>query len=90
MNAHDGNNAFLRTGMRRIFPPWEFRHLEAFGRARIIGGSALAVLGVVTLLGGHFTGEAFAWGGAMLLLAALGLAAGIWQLSIARSAPPRI
>ncbi len=89
MTAHDDKNAFLRTGMRRIFPPWEFRHLQFWASARIVAGSGVAVLGVVTLFSGHFTAEAFAWGELFLLGAAITLAAGIWELSIGRSAPPR-
>jgi hypothetical protein len=60
-----------------------------FGSARIVAGSGVAVPGVVTLFGGHFTAEALAWGKTMLLGAAMTLPAGIWELSIARSAPPR-
>ena len=89
MNAHDDNDASLRTGMRRIFPAWEFRNLKFWASARVVAGSGVAVLGVVTLFGGHFTAEAFAWGELFLLGAAITLAAGIWELSIARSAPPR-
>ncbi len=75
----------LRTGMRRILPPWEFRHLRVWAGARIAGGSVLAVLGVVTLIGGSFAPEAIAWAAAMLVLGALALAGGYWELTIARS-----
>jgi hypothetical protein len=88
MNAHN-DNADLRTGMRRIFPPWEYRHLRAWAGARIAGGTVLTGLGVVTLVGGSFSPEAIGWAAVMLVLAALAFAGGGWQLAIARSAPPR-
>jgi hypothetical protein len=60
-------------------------------RACILGGALLGRLGVaLRLFGGSFSAEAAAWGAAMILLAALALAGGIGELSIARSAPPRI
>jgi hypothetical protein len=87
MNPQNDNTAALRTGMRRIFPPWEFRHLRAWAGARIVGGAVLAGLGAVTLVGGSFTTKAIGWAAFFLVLAALAFAAGYWQLAIARSAP---
>ena len=52
MNAQNDNTASARTGMRRIFPPWEYRHLRAWAGARIAVGTGLAFLGVVTLVEG--------------------------------------
>jgi hypothetical protein len=88
MNAPNGNAA-LRTGMRRIFPSWEYRHLRTWAGARIAGGTVLTGLGVVTLVGGSFSPKAIGWAGVMLVLAALAFAGGYWQLAIARSAPPQ-
>ena len=31
-----------RTGAHRLINPWEYRHLRAFGAARIFGGTAAA------------------------------------------------
>lgn len=89
MNAENDNTAPLRTGMRRIFPPWEFRHLRAWAAARIAAGTGLVGLGVVTLVGGSFTAVAIGWAAVWLVGAALALAGGYWELTIARSAPPR-
>jgi hypothetical protein len=38
MNANSDNTTPSRTGMRRVFPPWEYRHLRAWAAARIGGG----------------------------------------------------
>ena len=66
--------------MRRIFPAWEFRNLKPWASARVVAGSGVAVLGVVTLFGGHFTAEAFAWGGAFCWVRLWRFAAGVWEL----------
>ena len=60
MNAHDDNTAPARSGMRRIIPRFEFRHLRAMAHVRIAVGAVLVGLGVVTLVGGSFTTEAIA------------------------------
>ena len=89
MNAQNDNTDPSRTGMRRIFPPWEYRHLRAWAGARIVGGTVSAGLGVVTLVGGSFSAKAIGWAAVFLIIAALALAGGYWELTIARSAPPR-
>jgi hypothetical protein len=88
MNAQD-DTAALRTGMRRIFPPWEYRHLRAWAGARIAGGTVLTGLGAVTLVGGSYSPEAIGWAAVMVGLGAVAFAGGYWQLTIARSAPTR-
>lgn len=89
MNAQNDNTGPLRTGMRRIFPPWEYHHLRAWAGARLAGGTVLVSLAAVTLIGGTFSRTAIEWAAGMLVLAALALAGGYWELTIARSAPPR-
>jgi hypothetical protein len=99
MNAHDDNTAPKglrgwwasppRSGMRRMIPPFEFRHLHAMARVRIAVGSVVAGLGVITLVGGSFTAPALAWAAFFLVLAALQFSVGYWYLAIIRSAPPR-
>ena len=78
-----------RSGMQRLIAPWEYRHLRAFARVRIAAGIVLVGLGAVTLVGGSFTTEAMGWTAFWLVLAALSFAGGYWELTIARSAPPR-
>src|ERR1017187_2944671 len=57
-----------RSGMQRIIPPWEYRHLRGWAGVRITAGIVLAGLGAVTLIGGSFSPKAAGW--AMLFLAA--------------------
>jgi len=89
MNAPNDNTAPSRTGMRRIIPRFEFRHLRGIARLRIAAGTVLAGLGVVTLVGGAFTPKAIAWAAFFLALAALQFSVGYWYLAIVRSASPR-
>ena len=84
MNAPNDNTTPSRTGMRRVFPPWEYRHLRAWAGARIAGGLVLAGLGALMLASGSSGGAAF-----RPVLAALAFAGGCWELTIARSAPAR-
>ena len=84
MNAPHDNTTPARTGMRRLIPPWEYRHLRGFGVTRTAGGSFLAVAGVVCLSYG-----AYGWAAPFLVLAALNLAGGCWYTTIARSAYAR-
>jgi hypothetical protein len=88
MNTENDNNAYLRAGLRRVIPPWEFCHLRVWAGARMAGGSVLAVLGFVTLGFGGNDGKTYAWAAAFLALAALAFAAGCWEMTIARSAAP--
>jgi hypothetical protein len=89
MNAQSDNALQLRTGMRRIIPPWEFRHLRAWAGARIAGGIVLVVIAVLTLAFGGSDSRTYGWAAAALVLAALALAGGYWEMTIARSASPR-
>jgi hypothetical protein len=73
-----------RTGMRRLIVPYEYRHLRFFGTARIAGGSAAAVAGVICLAYG-----VYGWAAFFLVLGALNLVGGSWYLSVARSASAR-
>ena len=81
MNAPNGNTTPPRTGMRRLIPRFEFRHLRGFGVARVAGGSVQAAAGLVCLSYG-----AYGWAAFFLLLGALNLAGGYWYLALARSA----
>jgi hypothetical protein len=78
-----------RSGMQRIIWPFEYRHLRAFGRARIIAGIVLAGLGAVTLIGGSFTAMAVGFAALFLAAGAVSFSVGYWLLTIARSAPAR-
>ena len=78
-----------RSGMQRLIPPWEYRHLRAWAGARIAGGTVLAGLGVVTLSFGGNDSKTYGWTAFWLVLAALAFAAGYWEMTIARSVLPR-
>lgn len=69
-----------RSGLRLLINPWEYRHLQAFGIARIAGGIVAAVPGLICL-----SYDVYGWAAFFLILAALNLAGGSWFLSIARS-----
>jgi hypothetical protein len=89
MNAQDDNIAPPRTGMRRIIPRFEFRHLHGVARARIAAGTVLVGLGVVTLYFGGNDWKTYGWTAFFLVLAALQFSVGYWYLAIIRSAPPQ-
>ena len=78
-----------RSGMQRIIWPFEYRHLRAFGRARITAGIVLVGLGAVTLIGGSCTAKAVGFAALFLAVAAVNFAGAAWYLAIARSASPR-
>ena len=80
MNAPNDNTTPSRTGMRRVFPPWEYRHLRAWAGARIAGGLVLAGLGALML-----ADSSYGWAAFWLVLAALAFAGGCWELTIACS-----
>ena len=73
-----------RSGMRRLIPPWEYRHLRASGITRLVGGGVAAVGVLVCLSFG-----VYGWAALFLALGALNLAGDSWYLTIARSAPAR-
>jgi hypothetical protein len=86
MNGSNDNTAALRTGLRRVFPSWEFRHLRVWAAARLGASAVLAVCGLLTLFFGGSGGVTYGWAAFFLGLGALAFAVGYWQLTIARSA----
>ena len=76
MNANSDNTTPSRTGMRRVFPPWEYRHLRAWAAARIGGGMVCAVCGILTLSFGGSDGTTYGWAALFLGGAALAFVAG--------------
>jgi len=90
MNAPNDNTAAKRLrrwwfspprpGLQRLINPWEYRHLRFYGVTRVAGGSVAAAAGVVCLSYG-----VYGWAAFFLVIAALSLAAGYWELTIARS-----
>ena len=84
MNAQNDNTTPPRTGMRRIIPRFEYRHLRGFGATRIAAGSVQVAAGLICLAYG-----VYGWAAFFLVLAALNLAGGSWYLTVARSAPAR-
>src|SRR5436309_1116910 len=75
----------LRTGARRLIPRWEFGHLRALGIARIGAALVLTTCGLLTLAFGGSGAKTYGWAAFFLLVAALNLAGGIWELRIYRS-----
>ena len=73
-----------RSGMRRLLAPFEYRHVRVFGVTRIVGGVVAAAAGVVCL-----SYAVYGWAAFFLVVGALNLACGYWELTIARSSPPR-
>jgi hypothetical protein len=71
--------------MQLIISPWEYRHLRGFARVRMVSGTTLAGLGIVTLAFGGNDAETYGWASAFLAGAAANLAFGSWELSIAKS-----
>jgi hypothetical protein len=89
MSSQNGNPTPSRTGMRGIFPPWEYRHLRAWASARIAGSAVAAGFAAVVLVKGSFSAPAIGGAVALLVVAALAFAGGCWELVIARSESPR-
>jgi hypothetical protein len=63
-----------------MIPPWEYRHLRAFGGVRIAGSAIAAAAGGVCL-----AYATYGWAAFFLVVAGLDLAAGCWDITIARS-----
>jgi hypothetical protein len=90
MNAHNGDTTAERlrkwwmtpprTGLQRLINPWEYRNIRTFGVLRIFGGSIATGAGIICLAYGVYGWTAF-----FLAVGALSLAAGYWELTIARS-----
>jgi len=74
-----------RSGMRLLIIPWEYRHLRAWARVRIVSGGVLAVLAAVTLAFGGDDWKTYGWTLVFLVLAGASWAFAFWELSIARS-----
>ena len=73
-----------RSGLQRLIHPWEFRHLRFFGAAHLAGASVAAVAGFICL-----SYSVYGWAAFFVVIAALNIAGGCWDLSIARSAAAR-
>jgi len=71
-----------RPGLQRLINPWEFRRLNFFGITRLAGSSVAAAAGFICL-----SYVAYAWAAFFLVVGALNLAFGSWEITIARSAP---
>jgi hypothetical protein len=73
-----------RHGMALLLAPFEYRHLRFFGVVRLVGGSVAAVAGVICL-----SYSVYGWAAFFLVIGALDLAGGYWELTLARSASAR-
>jgi hypothetical protein len=71
-----------RPGLQRLIHPWEYRRLRSFGVRRVALGSVAADAGFICLAYG-----VYGWAAFFLVVAALSIAHGCWDLAIARSAP---
>jgi hypothetical protein len=67
-----------------MLAPFEYRHVRAFGVIRIVGGVVAATAGVVCL-----SYAAAGWAAFFLVVGALNLSCGYWELTIARAASAR-
>jgi hypothetical protein len=70
--------------MRRLLAPFEYRHVRVFGVTCIVGGVVAAAAGVVCL-----AYAVYGWAAFFLVVGALNLACGYWELTIGRSASAR-
>ena len=70
-----------REGLQRVINPWEYRHLRAFGVARVFGGGVAASAGTVCL-----SYRAYGWAAFFMTIAAANVAGGCWYLTIDRAA----
>jgi hypothetical protein len=73
-----------RPGLQRLIHPWEYRRLRFYGVTRIAAGSVAAAAGFICL-----ACSVYGWAAFFLVLAALNIAGGYWELTIARSAAAR-
>ena len=90
-NDNTAANRFLRwwltpprPGMQRLIHPWEYRRLRFFGVTRIAAGSVAAAAGFICLAYG-----VWGWAAFFLVVGALSIVGGCWELAIARSASER-
>jgi hypothetical protein len=70
--------------MQRLIVPGEYHHLRVFGFMRI--AAAIVAAGIGTFILSY---SAYGWAALFLVIAALNLAVGYWELTIARPASPR-
>jgi len=73
-----------RSGIQRLIAPPEYRHLRGFGITRITGGVVAAAAGIVCL-----PYEAYGWATFFVVIAALDLVVGCWELALARARSSR-
>jgi hypothetical protein len=73
-----------RPGLQRLIHPWEYRRLRFFGVRRIAAGSVAAVVGFICL-----AYSAYGWAAFFLMVGALSITHGYWDLAIARSTSAR-
>ena len=88
MNAPNDTTSITapsQSGMRRLISPWAYSHLRAVAGVRF--ASALVLTGVGAML---ISRAAYGWAVLPLLGAAVHVTWGYWQLTIARSAHPRL
>jgi hypothetical protein len=91
MNAPNDNTAWRRLrgwwltpprpGLQRLIHPWEYRRLRFYGVMRVASGSLAAIAGLICL-----AYDAYGWAAFFLVVAALDVAWGYWDLGIDRSA----
>src|ERR1700722_15743734 len=87
MHAPNDSAPQQRSALERLLiRSWEYRHLRLWGGLRIGGGITLTVCGVLTLTFGGSERKPCGGGAPFLGPAAVALAFGYWQITIARSA----
>jgi hypothetical protein len=74
-----------QTGLQRVIPAWEWRHLRLWAGVRLGGAGVLAGCGVLTIAYGGHDAQTFAWAAAFIAAAAVAFGAGLWELGVARS-----
>lgn len=72
-----------RAPVRRVIPPWELRHLRAWGYARRGAGLVLTTCSLLTLSFCGHDAKTYGWAAAFVALAGLNFAGGFWELMIA-------
>jgi hypothetical protein len=91
MNAANDNTAWnrlggwwltpSRPGLQRLIHPWEYRRLRRFGVTHMAAGCVAAAAGFICLAYG-----VYGWAALFLVVAALHIVLGCWELAIHRSA----
>lgn len=95
MDAPNEHTVFWESGVRRLIPPWERRHLHALASVRFAAGGFHLGIGVVLLSLGRRAGpgrerrKCYGWAAGFLVPAALLFSGGYLYMVVARSAPPR-